>query len=136
MTLKVSTKYPDTFVKLVENKSDPCSISTEVFLNQQEWDLFDYVKTSNVIVADAFKNYNRSILEEKNKQKTAIKILSDHIRDISNEMKTDDYKLNRVKGDQRILLDELQNIRNELRQALALNGRKNEYISSDEDEYN
>jgi hypothetical protein len=61
LTLKVSTKYPDTFVKLVENKSDPCSISTEVFLNQQEWDLFDYVKTSNVIVADAFKNYNRSI---------------------------------------------------------------------------
>ncbi len=61
MTLKVSTKYPDTFVKLVENKSEPCSISTEIFLNQQEWDLFDYVKTSNVIVADAFKNYNRSV---------------------------------------------------------------------------
>ena len=51
-------------------------------------------------------------------------------------MKTGDYKLNRVKSDQRILLDELQNIRNELREALALNGRENEYISSDEDEYN
>ena len=53
-------------------------------------------------------------------------------------MKIDDYKLNRVKGDQRILLEELQNIRNELRDAFVLNGRENEYISSDDDddEYN
>jgi hypothetical protein len=108
----------------------------QMFEKEQEVkELQKYNSFLESVITD-YENYNRSILEEKNKQKTAIKILSDHIRDISNEMKTDDYKLNRVKGDQRILLDELQNIRNELRQALALNGRKNEYISSDEDEYN
>ena len=61
LTLKISTKYPDTMVKLIENQSEPCSISTEIFLNQQEWDLFDYVKTSKLTVADAFKNYNRCV---------------------------------------------------------------------------
>jgi chromosome segregation ATPase len=108
----------------------------QMFEKEQEVkELQKYNSFLESVITD-YENYNRSILEEKNKQKTAIKILSDHIRDISKEMKTDDYKLNRVKSDQRILLDELQNIRNELREALALNGRENEYISSDEDEYN
>ena len=60
LTIKVSSKRPDTQVRIIENKSDPCSISTEVFLNQQEWDLFDYVKCSTITVTDAFKNFNRS----------------------------------------------------------------------------
>jgi hypothetical protein len=108
----------------------------QMFEKEQEVkELQKYNSFLESVITD-YENYNRSILEEKNKQKTAIKILSDHIRDISKEMKTDDYKLNRVKSDQRILLDELQNIRNELREALALNRRENEYISSDEDEYN
>lgn len=108
----------------------------QMFEKEQEVkELQKYNSFLESVITD-YENYNRSILEEKNKQKTAIKILSDHIRDISKEMKTGDYKLNRVKSDQRILLDELQNIRNELREALALNGRENEYISSDEDEYN
>lgn len=61
LTLKISTKYPESLVKLVENKREPCSISTEVFLNQQEWDLFDYVKCSSTTANDAFKNFNRSV---------------------------------------------------------------------------
>ena len=108
----------------------------QMFEKEQEVrELQKYNSFLESVITD-YENYNRSILEEKNKQKTAIKILSDHIRDISKEMKTGDYKLNRVKGDQRILLDELQNLRNELREAFVLNGRDNEYISSDDDEYN
>lgn len=104
---------------------------------QQVKELQKYNSFLESVITD-YEKYNKSILEEKTKQKTAIKILSDHIRDISKEMKMDDYKLNRVKGDQRILLEELQNIRNELRDAFVLNGRENEYISSDDDdgEYN
>ena len=104
---------------------------------QEVKELQKYNSFLESVITD-YEKYNKSILEEKTKQKTAIKILSDHIRDISKEMKIDDYKLNRVKGDQRILLEELQNIRNELRDAFVLNGRENEYISSDDDddEYN
>jgi hypothetical protein len=108
----------------------------QMFEKEQEVkELQKYNSFLEYVITD-YEIYNRSILEEKTKQKTAIKILSDHIRDISKEMKIGDYKLNRVKGDQRILLEELQNIRNELRDAFVLNGRRNEYISSDDDEYN
>jgi hypothetical protein len=101
---------------------------------QEVKELQKYNSFLESVITD-YEKYNKSILEEKTKQKKAIKILSDHIRDISKEMKIGDYKLNRVKGDQRILLEELQNIRNELRDAFVLNGRVNEYISSDDDEY-
>ena len=106
----------------------------QMFEKEQEVkELQKYNSLLESVITD-YEKYNKSILEEKTKQKTAIKILSDHIRDISKEMKIDDYKLNRVKGDQRILLEELQNIRNELRDAFVLNGRENEYISSDDDD--
>lgn len=91
-----------------------------------------------------YENYNNSILEEKNKQKMAIKILSDHIREISRNINNDDYKLNHIKKDQSILLKELQNIRNEVKDVLKINGNEsnNNYysdISSDDissqDEY-
>jgi hypothetical protein len=83
-------------------------------------------------VINDYEKYNNAILEEKKKQKTAIKILSDHIRDISKEMNEDEYNLGRVKNDQYMLLEELKNIQNEMKQALLSNGRSNEYESSDE----
>lgn len=92
-----------------------------------------------------YQNYNRSILEEKNKQKIAIKILSEHIRDISRNINNDDYKLNNIKMDQSILLKELQTIRNEVKDALLLNGSESnnsfyhdvssDDVSSDEEYY-
>lgn len=63
---------------------------------QQVKELQKYNSFLESVITD-YEKYNKSILEEKTKQKTAIKILSDHIRDISKEMKMDDYKLNRVK---------------------------------------
>ena len=86
-------------------------------------------------VINDYEKYNNSILEEKKKQKIAIKILSDHIRDISKEINDDEYNLGRVRNDQYMLLEELKNIQNEMKQALLSNGRSNEYVSSDEQIY-
>jgi hypothetical protein len=69
------------------------------------------------------------------KQKKALKILTDHIREISKNIKNDDFKLNRVKNDQTLLLEEIQNIRDEIEYILKSNGRSNVYISSSDDEY-
>jgi len=85
-------------------------------------------------VVHDYEKYNTVILEEKIKQKKALKILSDHIREISKNIKSDEFKLNRVKMDQTLLLDEIQNIRDEIEDVLSSSGSNNKYMSSD-DEY-
>jgi len=79
-----------------------------------------------------YEKYNTTILEEKQKQKKALKILSQHIRDIyKNINNKDDSHLSRVKNDQTLLLDEIEKIRDEI--AHVLNSRGVEYQSSDGD---
>jgi hypothetical protein len=79
-----------------------------------------------------YEKYNTTILEEKQKQKKALKILSQHIRDIyKNINNKDDLHLSRVKNDQTLLLDEIEKIRDEI--AYVLNSRGVEYQSSDGD---
>ena len=87
-------------------------------------------------VVHDYENYNTVILEEKIKQKKALKILSDHIREISKNIKNDEFKLNRVKVDQTLLLDEIQNIRDEIEYVLRSSGSSNKYISSDDESPN
>jgi hypothetical protein len=87
-------------------------------------------------VVHDYENYNTVILEEKIKQKKALKILSDHIREISKNIKSDEFKLNRVKVDQTLLLDEIQNIRDEIEYVLRSSGSSNKYISSDDESSN
>jgi hypothetical protein len=82
-------------------------------------------------VVHDYEKYNTVILEEKIKQKKALKILSDHIREISKNIKNDEFKLNRVKMDQTALLKEIQNIRDEIEYVLQTRGSN--YISSDDD---
>jgi hypothetical protein len=84
------------------------------------------------VVSD-YEKYNTAILEEKIKQKKALKILSDHIRDISKNINSDEFKLNGLKGDQTILLEEIQNIRDEIEHVLHSSGSNKKYVSSDED---
>jgi hypothetical protein len=84
-------------------------------------------------VIDDYKKYNISILEEKIKQKRALKILSDHIRKISKNIKNDEFKLNRVKMDQTALLEEIQNIRDEIAYVLNSTGNNTSYVSSDDE---
>ena len=85
-------------------------------------------------VVNDYENYNNIILDEKRKQKKALKVLSDHIREISKNIKNDEFKLNRVKMDQTALLKEIQNIRDEIEYVLKTRGDNNNYVSSD-DEY-
>ena len=85
-------------------------------------------------VVDDYKIYNTAILEEKIKQKKALKILSDHIREISKNIKNDEFKLNRVKMDQTALLEEIEHIRDEIAYVLKSSGSDKIYASSD-DEY-
>lgn len=47
-------------VELVENRKDPSSINIEDFLDQQEWDLFDFVKPGHRIIVDPWRKYERS----------------------------------------------------------------------------
>ena len=86
-------------------------------------------------VVHDYENYNTIILDEKIKQKKALKILSQHISEISKNIRNDDFKLNRVKMDQTLLLEEIQTIRDEIEYVFKSNGRNNVYMSSD-DEYN
>ena len=83
-------------------------------------------------VVNDYENYNNIILDEKRKQKKALKILSHHIREISKNIKNDEFKLNRVKMDQTALLKEIQNIRDEIEYVLQTRGSN--YISSDDDD--
>jgi hypothetical protein len=85
-------------------------------------------------VVDDYKKYNTAILEEKIKQKKALKILSNHIREISKNIKNDEFKLNRVKMDQTALLEEIEHIRDEIAYVLKSSGSDKIYASSD-DEY-
>ena len=79
-----------------------------------------------------YEKYNTTILEEKQKQKKALKISSQHIRDIyKNNNNKDESHLSRVKNDQTLLLDEIEKIRDEI--AHVLNSRGVEYQSSDGD---
>ena len=87
-------------------------------------------------VVHDYENYNTVILEEKIKQKKALKILSDHIREISKNINSDEFKLNRVKVDQTLLLDEIQNIRDEIEYILSSSGSSNKYMSSDDESQN
>jgi len=88
-------------------------------------------------VVDDYKMYNSVILEEKIKQKKALKILSDHIREISKNIKNDEFRLNRVKMDQTALLQEIQYIRDEIAYVLNSSGNDTKYMSSDDEvQYN
>ena len=103
----------------------------------KEMEIKDIGKQNSFLktVLDDYENYNNIILEEKVKQKKALKILSDHIREISRNIKNDDFKLNRVKTDQTLLLEEIQNIRDEIEYVLKARGDENKYVSSDDEYY-
>ena len=105
---------------------------------EKERDIKELGKQNSFLetVVHDYENYNTVILEEKIKQKKALKILSDHIREISKNIKSDEFKLNRVKVDQTLLLDEIQNIRDEIEYVLRSSGSSNKYISSDDESPN
>jgi hypothetical protein len=107
--------------------------STLLYKEQEIKELGKQNSFLETVIRD-YEKYNTTILEEKQKQKKALKILSQHIRDIyknNNNNNKDDLYLSRVKNDQTLLLDEIEKIRDEI--AHVLNSRGVEYQSSDGD---
>lgn len=60
LSITLTSKRSENDVHILENKKDMCSINTEDFLDQQEWDLFGHVKTSEKTTYDPWRKYERS----------------------------------------------------------------------------
>ena len=60
LSITLTSKRSVDEVEIVENKREACSINTEDFLDQQEWDLFEHVKTSYKTINDPWRKYERS----------------------------------------------------------------------------
>ena len=60
LSITVTSKKSKNEVQIIENFENPCSVNTEEFLDQQEWDLFNYVKTSSKYITDPWRKYDRS----------------------------------------------------------------------------
>lgn len=65
------------------------------------------------IVSD-YENIGSAVLEEKKDQKTALKILSKHIRAISEHIKHDEFQLRRIREDQQVLMSEIDKLRKDI----------------------
>ena len=59
LSITLTSKRSIDEVNIVENKREMCSINTEDFLDQQEWDLFEHVKTSYKTINDPWRKYER-----------------------------------------------------------------------------
>lgn len=60
LSITLTSQFPDTEVKFIANSNEPSTISSEVFLDQQEWTLFGFVETKEKTIYDHFKGFNRS----------------------------------------------------------------------------
>ena len=65
-------------------------------------------------VLSDYGNMRGTILEEKKNQKTALKILAKHIREISDHIKDDEFQLERIRDDMSILMDEIDKLRKDI----------------------
>lgn len=67
----------------------------------------------NNVLSD-YEKIKLRILEEKRKQKDAIKIISKHISQLSKNMSKEDYHMKHLQDDQSVLLEELEKIKREM----------------------
>jgi hypothetical protein len=73
--------------------------------------------TDNQFLSDVVSDYENSqhtILDEKKKQKLALEVLSEHIRNISKNIKNDEFQLRRIRDDQKMLIDEIDKLRRDV----------------------
>ena len=59
ISITLTSKRSVDEVAFVENRREPCSINIEDFLDQQEWDLFDFVKSDKKVIQDPWRKYDR-----------------------------------------------------------------------------
>jgi hypothetical protein len=84
------------------------------------------------------------ILEEKKNQKSALNILSKHIRNISEHIKHDEFQLQHIREDQQILMDEIEKLRKDIsyihsrisEDSFHIRGRGREHLNQYYDEDN
>ncbi len=60
LTVTLTSKLSISEVELVENEEEACRINTAEFLDQQEWDLFEHVKTSKKLIYDPLPQYDKA----------------------------------------------------------------------------
>lgn len=60
LSITLTSKRSVSEVIICENEKDSCSINTEDFLDQQEWDLFGHVNTSKKKIYDPWRKYDRT----------------------------------------------------------------------------
>lgn len=65
LSITLTSRRSNTEVEVVENRRESCSINIEDFLDQQEWDLFDFVKLDSKIIEDPWRKYQRSAFMSK-----------------------------------------------------------------------
>jgi hypothetical protein len=71
----------------------------------------------NNVLSD-YEKIKSHILEEKQKQQDAIKIISKHISQLSKNMNKDDYHISELQDDQSVLLEELEKIKMEMNEVM------------------
>ena len=71
----------------------------------------------NNVLSD-YEKIKLHILEEKQKQQDAIKIISKHISHLSKNMNKEDYHMKHLQDDQSVLLEELEKIKREMKQVM------------------
>lgn len=65
ISITLTSKRSVDELMFIENKKDSSSINTEDFLDQQEWDLFDFVECANKTIYDPWRKYDRSAFSVK-----------------------------------------------------------------------
>jgi hypothetical protein len=71
----------------------------------------------NSVLSD-YEKIKSHILEEKQKQQDAIKIISKHISQLSKNMNKGDYYISELQDDQSVLLEELEKIKMEMNEVM------------------
>ena len=71
----------------------------------------------NNVLSD-YEKIKLHILEEKQKQQDAIKIISKHISQLSKNMNKEDYHMKHLQDDQSVLLEELEKIKMEMNEVM------------------
>ena len=71
----------------------------------------------NNVLSD-YEKIKSQILEEKQKQQDAIKIISKHISQLSKNMNKGDYYISELQDDQSVLLEELEKIKMEMNEVM------------------
>ena len=88
-----------------------------LYKNREVKELAKHNAFLNNVLSD-YEKIKSHILEEKQKQQDAIKIISKHISQLSKNMNKGDYHISELQDDQSVLLEELEKIKMEMNEVM------------------